>query len=137
MSNNNINYYFQHKETKVNVTPKDWTHFFELQRNKEYTQISMYQLEDNSKGVIPYKYWQSRNRFWQGAEGFEKNGKLICSGIPCSSYLDTIRLFLRELHNHACMQGDKKTAVKAKREDRFFYSPSVNYNGIHTKLLTA
>lgn len=138
MSNSNINSYFKHKETKVNVTPQDWTHFFKLQRDHtNYIQMLMRQLEDNSARVLPFDYWQSRNKFWQGAVGFEKSGHLECTGVPLGNYLDVIRLFLRELHNHACMQGDSETIKKTKLADRFFYNASSNYNGIHTKLLTA
>lgn len=135
MSNSTISYYFTHEKTGIKVIPKDWTHFYVLQSSSQYSMSEELNIHRSNR-FVTYEEWQTRNRFWSGAVGFQKIGELHYRGIPPASFMDGIRFFLRELYNHACMRGDAEVAYNASLAEKQFYVKSSGYNGVHTRLLT-
>lgn len=93
----------------------------------------------NPKDTDSKNIAEKMNRFWSGARGYEKVGKVDCTGIPVSGIYNGIRLWLKQCHNHACMLGDIDTVKSTKKANSWFYSrcnrsPKPN---VYTLLLTA
>ncbi len=125
-------YTFTHKSTKRKVIAQSWSEYFKLSDDNEYD--NTYKLLGISKYSainIFYntgstrEYEEKLNRFWSGAKGYEKIGKIDCVGITCNP----IRMFLKNLHNHACMIGDKQLLTKINQSSLYFYAySSIDYN---------
>lgn len=128
-------YQFKHKQTRKIVIATSWTEFFKLQANKEYNQL-------NRLGISNYWNWfkdsnnseERLNSFWSGAIGYEKIGRIDCTGV----YDNPIRWFLKNIKNHAAMQGDKETYWKVMEADQDYWSDSsiTDRNTVHQLLLT-
>lgn len=117
-------YQFKHRETGVLVIAQSWSEFYDLQSNDDYQQL--YNLLGRKAfhgkhDVESVRQKNRMNKFWKGAEGFEKVSRIDCGSIPVSGMYNYIRNFLTNVHNHACMQGDIETVKKAKEHDKWFY----------------
>lgn len=120
----NYQFQFKNKKTGVKVIAQSWDQCFDLQRDPDYIQTyrTLGEAPDyRLKNDDTYKQNEKLNKFWEGAQGFEKVGKVNCSGIFIPNMFSSIRMFLRSVHNHACMQGDVNTAKRAKDADRVYY----------------
>lgn len=126
-------YQFTHSKTGRKVIAQNWTQFYELQRNKEYRGgYSRLGCIDRIPGPKDYKMHSDItdkiNNFWKGAEGYQKIGELSYIGISVSGWFNYIRLFLKNVRNHAAMQGDRDTYMRARAADEVFWSEgSIHY----------
>lgn len=129
---NHYQYQFRHKETGKLVIAQSWKEFYDLQSNKDYSSYTMLgRLERFGKHDVESVRQRIRmNNFWKGAKGFEKVYNVEDCGVPCSGMYNYIRNFLVNIHNHACMQGDKETVKKANEQDKWFHN-----NGNASRLL--
>lgn len=126
-------YQFKHIKTGKIIIAQSWSEFYDLQSNKDYAQTHsllgriVCHGKHDPESILQR---QRMNKFWEGAKGFEKVSSIRCSSIPCSQMYNYIRNFLVNIHNHACMQGDIETVIKANEHDKWFYN-----NGNATRLL--
>jgi hypothetical protein len=129
-------YTFTHIKSGRKVIAQNWCEFHELQRNNDYDQ-------NTRNGFCNYIPWLSStndienriNKFWEGAAGYEKCGRIDCTGI-CGN---PIRVVLKNMRNHAAMQGDKDLYNKLNELDKYYWydSSGVSKHGnIHQLLLT-
>jgi len=122
MKSTNCHFYtFQHKKTGRKFIAQSWNEFYEFQSNKDYFQFDYTRLGSTSFKRFPFETTgnleRKINKFWEGAKGYELCGFVDTMGTSGNPY----RIFLRNIHNHACMQGDKETMLKAKEMDKWFW----------------
>lgn len=116
-------YSFKHVKTGNHIISQSWTEFYKLQENKELSTYNhLGQLQFYCKYASNTRDWNERlNKFWRGARGYEKVGQLDCSGIFCSTIHTGLRLFMRHLHNVACMEGDSEVCNMMSKNDCSFH----------------
>lgn len=122
------NYTFTHKSNGKKIISQSWAEFYELQSNKEYDQ-SYHRLGTTEFKAYTNSIYQTEekiNKFFSGAKGYEQTGNLNCNGVT----YNVLRVFLKVIHNHACMIGDKITVESTKEMDKWFY-----HNSNHSRLL--
>ena len=130
MNNEYCNYTFTHIKTGKKIISQTWSEFYKLQSDRDYTQSYMrlgtteFPRVNNPQDI--YKLEERVNNFFKGAEGYEQVGKLNTIGVS----FNPLRVFLKVIHNHACMIGDKLTVESTKEMDRWYWN-----NSNHSRLL--
>lgn len=121
-------YQFTHRKTGKHVIAASWNEYHKLNANSEYYNTYKRLGYNHTIGDLGYhnhkessRAAERMNAFWKGAEGFEKIGRINCIGIPASGWFNPIRTFLKNVANHAAMQGDRTTYLKALESDKCFH----------------
>lgn len=128
-------YQFTHKSTGKKVIAQNWSQFYTFQRDNNYSL-------DYRNGINHIRTWvkgtqeieERVNQFWQGAVGYEKIGQLRTSGV-CGN---PIRVVLKNMINHAAMQGDREIYNTLCELDKYYWSDTHvgKHGNIHQLLLT-
>ena len=117
-------YTFRHKDG-YHVIAQSWTHFYKLQSDRDYIQIDYNRLGTR---CVPYMRLskefrdleKSINDYFEPLSYYVRTGN-ITTGIQIGNQFSVIRIFLKYLHNHACMIGDRELLLKVRNADRIFW----------------
>jgi len=117
-------YTFRHRRLGYNVIAQSWTHFFKLQADEDYFQLDYQRFGTRHFKTMRLstefrKLEKEINNFFEPLAEYTRVGHII-TGIQIGDQFSAIQLFLKYLHNHACMMGDRELLFKVNNAKRVF-----------------